>query len=80
MLDEFNVHAEQPGGTPTTLVELFEAQVERTPEAAALSFGQQGLSYAELNGRANRLAHCLKAKGMDGNRWWGSRWSVRWRW
>ena len=50
--------------TPTTLVELFEAQVERTPEATALSFGQQRLSYAELNSRANRVAHCLKAKGI----------------
>ena len=47
-----------------TLVELFEAQVERTPEATALSFGQQKLSYAELNGKANRLAHFLLAKGI----------------
>ncbi len=30
----------------------------------ALSFGQQRLSYAELNGKANRLAHCLLAKGI----------------
>ena len=50
--------------TTTTLVELFEAQVERTPEAVALSFGQQRLSYAELNRRANRLAHYLMAKGI----------------
>ena len=64
LLDEFNVHAEQPSATTTTLVELFEAQVERTPEATALSFGQQRLSYAELNGKANRLAHFLMAKGI----------------
>ena len=64
LLDEFNLHAEQPSARSTTLVELFEAQVERTPEATALSFGQQRLSYAELNRRANRLAHCLKEKGI----------------
>ena len=45
-------------------MELFEEQVERTPEAVALSFGQQRLSYAELNGQANRLAHYLMAKGV----------------
>ena len=64
LLDEFNQHAEEPSAISTTLVELFEAQVERTSEATALSFGQQRLSYAELNRRANRLAHCLKEKGI----------------
>ena len=65
MLNEFNLQAEQPGAaTTTTLMELFEAQVERTPEAMALSFGQQRLSYAELNGQANRVAHYLMAKGI----------------
>ncbi|MEQ1514405.1 MAG: amino acid adenylation domain-containing protein [Lysobacteraceae bacterium] len=43
---------------------LFEAQVERTPEAIALSFGDQRLSYAELNRRANRVAHHLRAQGV----------------
>ena len=63
LLNEFNLKAEQPAAT-TTLVELFEAQVERTPEATALSFGQQRLSYAELNSQANRVAHYLMAKGI----------------
>ena len=31
---------------------------------AALSFGEQRLSYAELNGQANRVAHYLMAKGI----------------
>ena len=65
MLNEFNLQAEQPvAATTTTLMELFEAQVERTPEKVALSFGQQRLSYAELNGQANRVAHYLMAKGI----------------
>jgi amino acid adenylation domain-containing protein len=44
--------------------ELFEEQVERTPEAAALVCGEQGLSYRELNGRANQLARCLRGLGV----------------
>ena len=43
---------------------LFEQQVERTPQAIALVFGEQGVSYAELNGRANKLAHYLIASGI----------------
>lgn len=44
--------------------ELFEAQVEKTPEATALVFQDQKLSYRELNGRANRLAWRLRAEGV----------------
>ncbi|HEY0602499.1 MAG TPA: amino acid adenylation domain-containing protein [Herpetosiphonaceae bacterium] len=40
---------------------LIEAQVERTPDAVALVFEQASLSYAELNARANQLAHHLIA-------------------
>ncbi|WP_338581897.1 amino acid adenylation domain-containing protein [Pseudomonas sp. MAG733B] len=42
---------------------LFEEQVARSPEATALVFGQESLSYGELNARANRLAHRLIALG-----------------
>ena len=41
--------------------QLFEEQVQRQPEAVALLFGQQALTYQQLNQRANRLAHKLRA-------------------
>ena len=44
--------------------ELFEAQVERTPDAVALVFEQEQLTYRELNRRANRLAHHLQDSGV----------------
>jgi amino acid adenylation domain-containing protein len=40
--------------------ELFEEQVEKTPDAVAVVFEDQQLTYKELNGRANQLAHYLK--------------------
>ncbi|TMQ26029.1 MAG: amino acid adenylation domain-containing protein, partial [Deltaproteobacteria bacterium] len=44
--------------------ELFEAQVARTPEAPALLYEQQHLSYRQLNERANCLAHELRERGV----------------
>ena len=43
---------------------LFEAQVERTPEAVAVSFEGEHLTYGQLNERANRLAHHLMKVGV----------------
>jgi amino acid adenylation domain-containing protein/non-ribosomal peptide synthase protein (TIGR01720 family) len=47
-----------------TLGELFEAQVESTPEQIAVVFGNEKLTYRELNERANRLAHYLRQQGV----------------
>jgi non-ribosomal peptide synthetase component F len=44
---------------------LFEQQVERTPEAKAVVFNDQSLTYRELNERANRLAHRLIGLGVQ---------------
>jgi len=43
---------------------LFEAQVERTPDAVAVVFAGQQLTYQELNQRANQLAHHLQQLGV----------------
>jgi amino acid adenylation domain-containing protein len=57
---------------PTTelpITRLFEAQVERTPDAPAATFGGSGddvtLTYRELNAHANRVAHWLQANGVE---------------
>src|SRR3954452_12250408 len=47
-----------------TVAELFEAQVAHTPEASALVWEAEELSYQELNERANQLAHYLAAQGV----------------
>ncbi|WP_285411464.1 amino acid adenylation domain-containing protein, partial [Variovorax sp. efr-133-TYG-130] len=47
-----------------TLPALFEHQAAHTPEAIALVFEDQRLSYAELNARANQIAHHLIAQGV----------------
>ena len=46
------------------LHELFEAQVERTPERTALHVGATALSYGALDARANRLAQALRSRGV----------------
>ncbi|MFN3723876.1 MAG: MupA/Atu3671 family FMN-dependent luciferase-like monooxygenase [Paracoccaceae bacterium] len=44
--------------------QAFEAQVARTPDAPALSFGSVTLTYAQLNARANKVAHVLRTQGV----------------
>ncbi len=43
---------------------LFEAQAQRTPNAVAVVFNESSLTYEELNQRANRIAHHLRALGI----------------
>lgn len=47
-----------------TVIGLFEEQVDRTPNATAVQFGEDSLSYNELDQRANQLAHYLKKLGI----------------
>ncbi|MGC4012795.1 MAG: amino acid adenylation domain-containing protein [Pseudomonas sp.] len=46
------------------LQELIERQVAATPDALALQFADERLSYAQLNARANQLAHWLRGQGV----------------
>ncbi|MEP0858568.1 amino acid adenylation domain-containing protein [Trichocoleus sp. DQ-U1] len=46
------------------LHQLFEEQAERTPDAVAVVFENQQLTYAELNAKANQLAHHLQKLGV----------------
>ena len=48
----------------TCIHELVEAQARRTPNATALIFEDQQLTYQELNARANQLAHYLQKRGV----------------
>jgi len=43
---------------------LFESQVEKTPDAIAVVFGQEKLTYSQLNTKANQLAHYLQELGV----------------
>ncbi len=47
-----------------TLHEIFESQVDRTPDAVAVEFEGSTLSYRELDVRANQLAHHLRELGV----------------
>ncbi|MFD2169345.1 non-ribosomal peptide synthase/polyketide synthase [Tumebacillus lipolyticus] len=47
-----------------TIPQLFAAQVQATPDAIAVSYGDQSLTYRELNSQANRVAHLLIRRGV----------------
>ncbi|WP_274599392.1 non-ribosomal peptide synthetase [Streptomyces sp. So13.3] len=56
--------ADAPPVAETTLPGLFEAQAECAPDAVAVTCDDTALTYAELNTRANRLAHLLITHGI----------------
>lgn len=62
ILRRWNETCEENGDTAPT-PSLFEAQVERAPDAIAIRFKEEELTYRELNARANRLAHHLTSEG-----------------
>lgn len=51
-----------PYPSNSTLVDLWEAQVARTPDNLALTFGERIWSYREVNESANQVAHALRAR------------------
>lgn len=59
LLVEFN-STEHPYPKETPLASLIEEQVRRTPDAIAVVYGEQKISYQELNNQANQLAHELR--------------------
>ncbi|WP_099289584.1 non-ribosomal peptide synthetase [Erwinia amylovora] len=59
-------HAPASANPPAQyLTQMFEAQAEQSATAVALVSGEQQLTYAGLNQRANQLAHCLLARGVS---------------
>ncbi|MGZ4113193.1 MAG: non-ribosomal peptide synthetase, partial [Tumebacillaceae bacterium] len=63
MLVEWN-EGTQAYPAEVCLHHLFEQQAARTPDAVAVVYEQERLTYAELNRRANRLAHQLRDHGV----------------
>ena len=63
-LAEWN-SSDKPYNTDQTLHEMFEAQVERTPDATAMWFDGKTMTYREMNNRANAFAHILHDKGVQ---------------
>ncbi|TFW29136.1 non-ribosomal peptide synthetase/type I polyketide synthase [Duganella callida] len=64
LLTDFNQPAQQVA-QPALAHRLFEAQAAAWPQAVALEIGEQSVSYAELNRRANQLAHRLHGLGVQ---------------
>jgi amino acid adenylation domain-containing protein len=63
IVEEWN-RTERDGPRASTFTRLFEAQVEAAPNAIALSFEEEKVSYGELDRRANQLARYLQGRGV----------------
>src|SRR5579875_1289723 len=63
VVEEWN--GEERGYREATVVELFGEQAARRPEAEAVVYEGERVSYGELNARANRLARYLVGKGVE---------------
>ena len=63
LLANWNRTDAAPGRAPSVAA-LLQAQADRTPERVALSSGASAFTYAELEARANRVAHALRARGI----------------
>jgi len=63
LVDWNNTRTEYP--QDKCIHQLFEEQVERTPDRVAVVFEDQKLTYRELNAKANQLAHYLQKLGVE---------------
>jgi amino acid adenylation domain-containing protein len=63
VVTEFN-QTQVDYSTPESIHELFAQQAARTPDAVALVFGPESLTYRQLNELANQLAHHLRSLGV----------------
>src|SRR5690554_4639623 len=63
LLQDFN-HTDNPYSKGSTILDLFENQVRKNPEAPALISGQVEITYMELETASNRVAHYLLSKGL----------------
>lgn len=77
LLHEWN-RTEMPYGVDETMITQFERQAACQPDAVAVIFEDQSLTYGELNAKANQLARYLQAKGVGRKPWLASKWSVVW--
>lgn len=64
LLEDFN-RTEAAYPSNKTIIDLFEDQVSRTPQAPAIRVGKRIYSYSHLNHRANQLAHYLRGQGLQ---------------
>ena len=62
--DQVEDEGKDEDGTYMFVHQLFEVQVRRTPDAVAVVFEDEQLTYGELDRRANQLAHHLQAMGV----------------
>ncbi|HEX8273806.1 MAG TPA: amino acid adenylation domain-containing protein, partial [Longimicrobiaceae bacterium] len=65
VLDAWSRSADEPPPLGRCVHESFAEQAERTPDALALVFGDEALTYAELHRRSDALARVLAARGVD---------------
>src|ERR1051325_7340721 len=63
LLDEWNSETSEQTAD-ACIQQLFAHEVEQHPDAIALVFGNERLTYRELNSRANQLAHYLRKRGV----------------
>ena len=64
LLEQFSAST-QAASRPALIHTLFEQHAQRTPDAVALTYEGESLTYAELNAQANRVAHALIARGVQ---------------